>query len=646
MCNGLTANNETINTCNGNSDCWSNWIVQHGQSNLIQVTQPALWTEVEEGFQIWGDDPSNPSDYFWSRDVTSITNDVMRWFARGGSHINHYMFWGGYNRERMSAGGIMNAYSLEAPLCPNGQRHYPKFDHLRLCHSLLAEIAQVLLNADSALNKGRAVKYKIANGSDDNSTWMVSTTEQRMFVYSNHDTDVIFVENDAAHSVLVEIPIDNEKKTKQQKKRLQQQQDNSRGDVMEIRSNSVVALVNGQIRFDSSHIDPQFLLYRRIITPLGSSSAEATSSTKIKLKWSSWAEPTTISQSNHQLSALDKRPFEQAKLAQKSRVSSDYTWYETTFSFPTRISSIDSSSSPSSILTNAKISIDTQRSNALTVYIDGIFVGAGDNHKHREGNITITVDLGNITAVAQEGWHNGHDHNISILSESLGYHNLIGRWGASTKAKEKGITGSVTLSGIENLDGDKITQELVDGRLWRSYAGLQGDQPVSLYSTTTSGNNAFTSQNTVKRQKLKNIPLYLEQELSMSSMSIKNNPTWSVAEFETPIFDPTVESLVVDLTYGRGHLWLNDHDLGRFWNITQEGKEVSSVSPDTYSQRYYNLPHDWLRHDGRQNVLKLFNTFGFGGGDDVFLSCIRILLTEMKEVTNDMDGDIVPHACV
>eukprot|EP00957_Ditylum_brightwellii_P044098 3345928-Ditylum_brightwellii.AAC.1 len=37
----------------------------------------------------------------------------------------------------------------------------------------------------------------------------------------------------------------------------------------------------------------------------------------------------------------------------------------------------------------------------------------GDNHKHHDGNNTIAIDLGNITAVAQEGWHHSHDQSIA-----------------------------------------------------------------------------------------------------------------------------------------------------------------------------------------------------------------------------------------
>lgn len=52
MCNGQSADN-TINTCNGDS-CVS-FIENNGQNNKVLRSQPALWTENEGGFQIWGE---------------------------------------------------------------------------------------------------------------------------------------------------------------------------------------------------------------------------------------------------------------------------------------------------------------------------------------------------------------------------------------------------------------------------------------------------------------------------------------------------------------------------------------------------------------------------------------------------------------
>ena len=89
MCNGETAST-AINTCNGN-DC-SPFLERHGQNGKVLVSQPALWTENEGGFQTWGGaPPPGKEPYFWGKPIADQTNFVMQWFARGGSHMNYYM---------------------------------------------------------------------------------------------------------------------------------------------------------------------------------------------------------------------------------------------------------------------------------------------------------------------------------------------------------------------------------------------------------------------------------------------------------------------------------------------------------------------------------------------------------------------------
>ena len=89
MCNGETAST-AINTCNGN-DCTS-FLEHHGQNGRVLVDQPGLWTENEGGFQTWGGaPPPGQEPYFWGRTLADQTLSVMKWFARGGSHMNYYM---------------------------------------------------------------------------------------------------------------------------------------------------------------------------------------------------------------------------------------------------------------------------------------------------------------------------------------------------------------------------------------------------------------------------------------------------------------------------------------------------------------------------------------------------------------------------
>jgi hypothetical protein len=199
----------------------------------------------------------------------------------------------------------------------------------------------------------------------------------------------------------------------------------------------------------------------------------------------------------------------------------------------------------------------------MVVFVDEQFIGASDDHLKREGSITLTIDTGDITR--------GH-HKLSILSESFGVHNLIGRWGGGTKQKPKGITGDVLLA----IGGTNLS--LVDGRGWRNYPGLHGEN--------------LRQNNEIRRSDLKKSLTIAEPWL----------PAWSSWYFDTPTYESSFQGLFLKLRTGRGHLWLNGMDLGRYWNITK-GDTAN------YTQEYYFLPNDYIHTDGRLNEIVIFNSF-------------------------------------
>lgn len=523
MCNGLYANN-TILTCNAVSDGHS-WLEKKGGNGRIQVDQPAIFTEFEGGFQVWGGEVDPPLDYFWGRTARAMSRDAMKWFARGGTHLNYYMWWGGYNRGRSAGAGITNMYASDVAMCPSGQRRQPKFGHFEALHEAIAAVAPTLLAAKTALGRSKPIKYLTKDGN-----WETGK-DQRIFEYNvekkgfNH---VIFVENDADEAVVVQVPIDA-----------------SAGEpkIISMSPTSSILLVDGMAEFDSASIDPTSMSFQR---KFGDEDRLPT-----LLDWASWQEPIGAA-SGDPITWTKEAPVEQTELNVDSGVDSDYVWYETSFF-------VDDSVNESMIF------IETQKANAFVVFVDDEFVGAADNHFHKEGSITLAVDIGAIT----QG-----EHKLSLLSESLGYNNLIGRWGGSTRQKLKGITSDVLLS----LGANSANISLVDGREWRSFPGLHGE----------SFNRA-----SMKRA-------HLESNLGPGASS---SPTWSSALFDTPRIDHTFQGLFLKISSGRGHLWLNGRDLGRYWNITRGETEV-------YSQEHYYFPDDYLHTDGRLNELIIFDAFG------------------------------------
>ncbi|KAL7471858.1 hypothetical protein ACHAXS_012210 [Conticribra weissflogii] len=509
MCNGLTAPN-CINTCNGygeDGSCSTHWLEHHGQNKRVQIDQPALWTEDESGFQMWGDSPSKPRDYFWGRTARDFARDGVRWFARGGSH----MFSGGYNRGRSAAAGIRNAYASDALLCPSGDRRHPKFDHLRTFHRLITESSEALSKSRSALSAPFPVEVASMRQIDDNPVW-ISGAKQRAFIYSGYEKKIQFIENDAQSAITV---------------RVKDHRDSSIQ--FEMQPESAVVVVNGEVAFDSAAISEESQQFER-----------KTSTAVELLDWRTWQEP--IGRSKH--SILSDGLREQTETLHQLGISSDYLWY------CTNISVIDN-------VDNPQLKILVEKASAILVFVDREFVGAADNHEHDEGTIELLMPLDGVTA--------NNTHELCILSESLGYYNLIGRWGAKTTAKTKGLLEVLLLDDV----GSPV-KNLSSGN-WQLSSGFHDE---------------WTSA------------------LIMNSSKDDMKPKWSVAHFATPRYDESSRRLFVKMTQGRGHMYINGYDLGRFWNISRNDNS------NRRSQEYYYLPKDLLQEQDGMNELKVLDVFG------------------------------------
>ncbi len=428
------------------------------------------------------------------------------------------MFFGAYNRGRQAAGGITNWYAADAALCPSGQRHEPKFSHYQSMHRVIASVASTLVNADTALGKEKTVEVL-----NKDKQWVIGG-KQRMFEYSaqkrklaSEFEKVIFVESDENYDVVVRIPTEDD---------LYQQ--------FTLSPWSSILIVDGVLKFDSAVVDPQAMSFKRDFI-----------NTSSLLGWSFWPE-TIGAKSIDPMTLSDDLPIEQTRLNIGSGVWSDYAWYETSIQIEANA-------------TKANLFIESQRSNGLLVFVDDSFVGSTEDYSHIfEGNFTMNVKIGELSS---------GEHKLSILSESMGYSNLVGRFGNSgTGPKFKGITGHVFL--FHEKTNQNIS--LVDGREWRSFPGLHGEKSLK--------------QNDLQLMPNNNI-----------------RPTWASALFYTPRLDPSLQSLFLQITTGRGHVWLNGKDLGRYWNITRG--ETSR-----FSQEYYLLPSDYLATDGGPNEIVVFDT--------------------------------------
>jgi hypothetical protein len=473
---------------------------------------------------------------------------ALRWWARGGSHLNFYMWWGGYNWGRSAAGGIANVYALESPLCPAGEPRQPKFAHLQRLIAAIVAVAPVLLQAPSALDHPEQPDVRQEDG-----MWR-PTNHTVAFRYRSDDQDVMFVENTSGAAQQVRIVSRNATT------------------LLTLQSFAAQLVVNGEVVFDSAWIvvDPSPL--ERIITEIPSA----------LLHRHSWSEVLCIADIAAENALRQANlPVEQTVLNMKGKVWSDYARYFVNFFIENDVAA------------DAFIHFESVEAMAFTVHVDGIHVGCVDMHKHSEGPVVYSVSV--PASLMQRG-----EHNLVIMSESLGYANIVGRWGSGTTAKTKGLTGNVVI--LLPLHSNTTTiANLTDGTsLWTSIPGLSFDPSLS--------------------HRLIRQPVLSQHDDDTNKCDIVVQiGGWTEFQFLTPIYDPALEKLYIDIREGRGHFWLNGYDLGRYWNITEDEDETRLF------QTYYHLPHDLLRPVGEyQNRLVLFDGLKFE----------RHVLTSVRLVTS------------
>ncbi|XVF88934.1 hypothetical protein PTKIN_Ptkin19aG0090900 [Pterospermum kingtungense] len=98
----------------------------------VDKGSPKVWAENWTGwFKKWG-----TPDYH--RSAEDVAFSVARFFQRGGSLMNYYMYHGGTNFGRTSGGPYITiSYDYNAPLNEYGNLNQPKWGHLKQLHDVL-----------------------------------------------------------------------------------------------------------------------------------------------------------------------------------------------------------------------------------------------------------------------------------------------------------------------------------------------------------------------------------------------------------------------------------------------------------------------------------------------------------------------------
>lgn len=134
MCQQWDAPDPVINTCNG---------FYCDDFTPVLPNRPKIWTENWPGwFKTFGStDPHRP--------VEDVSYAVARFFQKGGSVHNYYMYHGGTNFGRTAGGPfITTSYDYEAPIDEYGLARFPKWGHLKELHEAIKLCENALLTGE------------------------------------------------------------------------------------------------------------------------------------------------------------------------------------------------------------------------------------------------------------------------------------------------------------------------------------------------------------------------------------------------------------------------------------------------------------------------------------------------------------------
>nr|GLL43088.1 beta-galactosidase 8-like isoform X1 [Ipomoea trifida] len=155
MCQQADAPDPIINTCNG-------FYCDNFSPN--SANKPKMWTENWSGwFLAFG----RPVPY---RPVEDLAFAVARFFQRGGTFQNYYMYHGGTNFGRSTGGPfISTSYDYDAPLDEYGLLRQPKYGHLKDLHKAIKLCEEAMVATDptttSLGSNLEATVYKAGSGS-------------------------------------------------------------------------------------------------------------------------------------------------------------------------------------------------------------------------------------------------------------------------------------------------------------------------------------------------------------------------------------------------------------------------------------------------------------------------------------------------
>ena len=389
-----------------------------------------------------------------------------------------------------------SAYAADGIVCPSGEPRQPKFGHFQRLHRVLSSISPLLFVKASPQTP---VPIEIQG---KNGQW-ISGGSQLAFFYESYDsnvhsnetpTEAVFVENNGAGAVNTRLSF-------------------SDGTTMEMKMDpfSALIVVDRKVAFDSHKISSHATGFERKVL------REAVPI----VQWDTFQEELISLQWTKECQIeefLSSYPMEQTSLNHRGNGKSLWTDYAR---FVTVFELSEDMPSPGTLI------IDTDYGMSLLAFVSTgskaspdfsrkLFQSSASAMEHAEGKGVMHLPISQL----KKG-----PHELTIISESLGYNKLLERWGGHTP-KRKGITGNVTL-----VTTSKNYTLVGNETQWCSLGGLYGEK-----KELDIERNTF----------LKHLS---------SDESFKGNedgPHWTRARFASPKLKNPDQRLYLDITQGRG----------------------------------------------------------------------------------------------
>jgi hypothetical protein len=505
-------------------------------------------------FDAWSNSgpAANWPTYDSTRQSASKAAGILRWFARGGSHVNQYNWAGGNHFARNAGSSMVNAYYFDAPLASDNLAQGPERAHIAGVFAALASVAAQLL-ASPAQNKLQVQLPYYASGA-----LRPPDAEHVAYVYPGAPQDVAFLENRGSGGAALAW----------------------RGRNFSVApGSSVLALANGSVLFDASAVAPAPLQRAWTPAPPGAlanlrawrdpvvpgSPAAIPPPTPRRAPWAGSA-----------LGAIVAAPAPLEAVA-FSEYDSELVLYATAVAPGALGAAIAASASAA----NVTLALASARAQAWAVFLNGALVGTGSELSHGGGAARLALALNLSAYAAGGGGGGGGAAALTLLSSSLGIDNGGGVSAGGGSSGVKGITsaapGAVTLGGID----------LTAAAPWTHICGSAGEA-----------------------LRLAAAPDAVPWAPLPAAAPPLAPLTWLRADFTAParVLPPpagveAAAALNLDATgLSRGRFFVNGFDLGRYWSKLCGGAYMC--------QRYYSIPLDLLRAGEGANTLLVLDELG------------------------------------